>query len=108
MATVKFFFNRPLAQQQFYVGERPILEVPNNEYDIPAGPKIGLVIATYGATPFIHLALEVRQRLYPSIPLLVHDDASDEQDALARLCQQYGAELEVNSVRLAHEMGDLS
>jgi hypothetical protein len=108
MATVKFFFNRPLTHQQLYVGERPVLEVPEHEYDPTTGPRLGLVISTYDATPFIQLSLEIRRRLYPWLPVLVHDDASPAQDALQRVCEKYGAELEINSIRLAHEMGDLS
>jgi hypothetical protein len=54
----------------------------------------------------------VRNRLYPDVPVLVHDDASDVQDELMAVCQMPeqapGVTFETNSSRLRHDMGDLS
>ena len=66
------------------------------------------MIITFGAPAYVDLALAVRQRLYPNLPVLVHDDASDQTDALAGICRSYGATFQTNSLRLGHAMGDLS
>ena len=71
-------------------------------------PAVGLVIGTFAAVPYVHLALESRRRHYPDVPLLVHDDASPEQDRLRSLCREYGAEFVSTGVRGAHARGDLS
>jgi hypothetical protein len=69
---------------------------------------IGLVIGTFAAVPYIHLQLEARRRLYPQVPLLVHDDASPAQEQLRRLCAEYGCEFESNDSRLPSHVGDVS
>ena len=70
-------------------------------------PKIGLVIGTYGALAYVQLQLEARQRLYPHIPMLVHDDGSPQSDELSRLCADYGADFESAAERSKHQHGDL-
>ena len=42
----------------------------------PEHPPFALVIGTFASTAYIHLQLEARRRLYPEVPLLVHDDGS--------------------------------
>jgi hypothetical protein len=69
---------------------------------------IGVVIGTFAAVPYIHLQLEARRRLYPHVPLLVHDDASPAQEELRRLCAEYGCEFESNDRRLPTHVGDVS
>ncbi len=71
-------------------------------------PSIGVVIGTFAAVPYIHLHLEARQRFYPDIPLLVHDDASARWEELARLCEAYGCEFERNETRQPPCIGDVS
>ena len=73
-------------------------------------PRLGLVIGTFAAVPYIHLQLEARRRLYPDVPTLVHDDGSPVRDDLLSLCAQYGVDFESNSQRLpyANHLGDLS
>jgi hypothetical protein len=73
-----------------------------------ARPSIGLVIGTYGGLPFVHLHLECWRRLYPHIPVLVHDDGSPDQDRLRELCTAYGADFTSNPERLGHQHGDMS
>lgn len=102
----EFYFRRPGIDQRHYVGKREILEPDEKEFE--AAPRIGLVIGTFAAVPYVHMALAVRQRLYPEVPTLVHDDCSDKQEQLLKLCNEYGAEFETNSSRLGHQMGDLS
>lgn len=81
----------------------------NSEFiDSPLSPTIGIIIGTFGATPFIHLHLEIRKRFYPQIPIIVHDDASAEQDALKKLCDQYNAHFMTTSTRGGHYLGDYS
>ena len=70
-------------------------------------PAIGIVIGTYGATPFVHLHLALAKRLYPQVPILVHDDASPEEDELRALCAGYGAEFRTSRTRGGHAAGDL-
>jgi hypothetical protein len=74
----------------------------------PKTPKVGLVIGTFAAVPYIHLQLEARKRFYPKIPILIHDDASHRQKELARLCADYGADFESNAARQPPCVGDLT
>lgn len=50
-----------------------------------------LVIGTFASTAYIHLQLEARRRLYPEVPLMVHDDASPAAGILQALCGACGA-----------------
>jgi hypothetical protein len=69
---------------------------------------VGIVIGTFAAVPYVHVALECRKRLYPDIPLLVNDDGSPEAPKLRALCRQYGAFLIVNKGRKRPGVGDVS
>lgn len=71
-------------------------------------PSFGLVIGTFAAVPYVHLQLEARRRLYPAIPMLVHDDCSPKAGELKELCDEYGAEFEQNMARSPACKGDLS
>lgn len=71
-------------------------------------PKVGLVVGTYAAVPYVHLQLEARRRLRLNVPMLVHDDGSHKSEKLKTLCDEYGADFETNSRRLPHHLGDLS
>ena len=74
-----------------------------------AGPlRVGVVIGTFAAVPYIHLHLEAWRRLYPHAALLVHDDASPHAGRLAELCAEYGAEFERNTERCPPCKGDLT
>jgi len=52
---------------------------------------IGMVVGTHGSVPHIHLHLETRKRMYPNVPMVVHDDDSPVGPRLHELCDQYGA-----------------
>jgi hypothetical protein len=71
-------------------------------------PHIGLVIGTFAAVPYIHLQLEARQRFYPQVPLLVHDDGSHKTQELADLCRAYDVDFETNEQRQPPCVGDLT
>lgn len=80
-----------------------------------SGPlRVGIVVGTFAAVPYVHLQLESWRRNYPGIPLLVHDDASHRQHELISLCLKYGADFQTNRLRrcdqrhLGHDAGDLS
>jgi hypothetical protein len=99
-----FFIIRP-GEQRLALGRR---EIPDPRPDIfPNRPRIGLAISTYAAPAYVELALAVRQRLYPDLPTLVHDDASKHKAELESLCARHGVEFETTSSRLGHPMGDL-
>src|SRR5277367_2672062 len=100
--TEPFFFVRPATGQRLAVGER-LLPNPLEKVFLTT-PKVGLVISTFAAAPYVELALAIRQRGYPEIPALVHDDASDQTDRLSEICARYGADFQTNSSRLEHEM----
>ncbi|MBI2968498.1 MAG: hypothetical protein HYY40_11900 [Bacteroidetes bacterium] len=70
--------------------------------------KIGLVIGTYSAVPYIHLHLESRKRNYPEIPILVHDDCSHNKQKLIELCKEYGADFVSTTQRSVPTLGDIS
>lgn len=76
--------------------------------DQSLSPSIGIVIGTYGAAPFIHLHLEIRKKFYPNTPIIIHDDASDEQNTLKKLCEQYNAHFISIPTRGGHYLGDYS
>lgn len=71
-------------------------------------PTIGLIIGSCAGVPYIHLHLESWRKLYPQIPLLVHDDHSPQSQELAALCKEYGADFVASPVRRGHQAGDLS
>ena len=90
-------------------GEAWVSEVVKRREAIFTPPvAVGLVVGTFAAVPYIHLHLEARRRLYPHIPLLVHDDASPKQHELRRLCEEYGCEFESNDTRQPLFIGDIS
>ena len=70
--------------------------------------QLALVIGTFAAVPYVHLQLEARRRLYPGVPLLVHDDGSPAAGTLGALCRGYGADFSGNARRLPPCKGDLS
>jgi hypothetical protein len=77
-------------------------------YPAAGALRIGLVIGTHASTAYVHMGLETCKRHCPEVEVLVHDDASAEQDRLRELCRRYGASFEVNSARLRHSVGDMS
>jgi hypothetical protein len=68
--------------------------------------NVGLVIGTYGTPAYVHLQLEARKRFYPDVPCLVHDDASEDAEALRILCQTYGAAFASTEERKGPLTGD--
>jgi hypothetical protein len=70
--------------------------------------KVGIVIGTYGTIPYVHLQLESHKRFHPTIPLLVHDDASNQGTELKQLCDQYNVDFMSNPKRLGWHGGDWS
>jgi hypothetical protein len=90
-------------------GEAWVSEVVKRPEAIFTPPvAVGLVVGTFAAVPYVHLHLGARRRLYPHVPLLVHDDASPKQHELRRLCEEYGCEFESNDVRQPACIGDIS
>ena len=71
-------------------------------------PSVGIVIGTFAAVPYIHLALECRKRFYGNVPLLLNDDGSPEGPNLRHLCRHYDADFTTNSVRKRRTVGDIS
>jgi hypothetical protein len=71
-------------------------------------PAVGLVLGTFAAVPYIHLALESWRLNYPAIPLLVSDDGSPNRDELHALCQRYGADFVSSPRRKKQSLGDIS
>ncbi len=70
--------------------------------------QVGIVIGTFAAVPYIHLALECRKRFYPDVPVLVNDDGSPEEPKLRQLCRHYGADFITNEIRKRPTVGDVS
>jgi hypothetical protein len=71
-------------------------------------PTVGLIIGTFAAVPYVHLALEAWKRNYREIPVLVHDDSSPKYEELRVLCASYGASFLSNSKRGRWSVGDMS
>jgi Glycosyl transferase family 2 len=77
-------------------------------FDLTRDPKLGVVISTYGAAPYVHLQLESLRRLTDNVPVLVVDDCSPERDRLSQICAKYGAEFVSSEERKGHFAGDLT
>jgi hypothetical protein len=75
---------------------------------IPKNPKIGAVVATYAAAPYIHLFLESAKRNFPHVPILVIDDGSPDFSYIVKHTKNYNAEFICNPIRLGHSHGDLA
>lgn len=61
---------------------------PNYNKDL----KIGVVIGTCGATPYIDLGLHYLKNVNNIEKILVHDDCSFEKDELKKLCDNYNVD----------------
>lgn len=70
-------------------------------------PKIGIVIGTHGTPLYIKLHLETRKRLYPEVPVLVHDDCSEEIMEINALCRDYGCDFAYTTEREGQNYGDM-
>jgi len=81
---------------------------PVRRTKIPANPKIGVAICTYGSVPYVHLGLECLKRHEPGVPVLIHDDSSPDQEKLRQLAAMYGADFVSTDYRKAPTVGDLS
>ncbi len=70
-------------------------------------PNIGLVVGTHGTPSYVHLHLENARRLYPDIPILVHDDCSNNIQQLNAICAEYKVDFDFNQRHLGHYLGDI-
>ncbi|HEY3331251.1 MAG TPA: hypothetical protein VGK19_14580 [Capsulimonadaceae bacterium] len=70
--------------------------------------KVGVIVGTHGSAPYIHLHLALREKYWPSIPILVHDDSSEEVGELRSLCIAHGADYTSTKKRLGGALGDLA
>ncbi|MGH7138519.1 MAG: hypothetical protein ACREHD_22440 [Pirellulales bacterium] len=96
-----------IAIEQMWRGARLELNgAADRLYERP--PSVGMVVGTYAEVPHVHMQLEARRRLFPHVPMLIHDDGSHARERLKDLCDRYGADFECNSERLPHHLGDLS
>lgn len=75
---------------------------------IPENPRIGVVLGTYAAAPYVHLFLESAKRNFPHIPIMILDDGSPDFPYIIEHTKNYNAEFVCNSVRLGHNFGDLN
>lgn len=71
-------------------------------------PSVALCVCTYGAPAHVHLQLESHRRLYPKIPIMVHEDSSDQYEAVKRVCNEYQVKFMKTVTRQGHQEGDLS
>lgn len=94
--------------QHWNHGAEALLEPPPTERRFSDPPRLGVVIGTFAAVPYIHLQLEARRRLFPGVPILVHDDGSHQAAEIQRLCREYGADFETNTQRQPPSVGDLT
>ena len=69
--------------------------------------KIGIVIGTFGSMEYIELHLATKLKLYPNIPIIVHDDCSQDGGKLFKLCEKYGVDFYSSHKRLGWCSGDI-
>ena len=72
---------------------------PNYSNDL----KIGVVIGTCGATPYIDLQLHYLKNINKIDKILVHDDCSSEKEQLKELCNQYNVDFYSTPKNLFHK-----
>ena len=65
--------------------------------------KVGVVIGTYGAMPYIDLGLHYLKNVNGIENILVHDDCSPEKDKLKDLCDSYNVEFYSTEKNLYHK-----
>jgi hypothetical protein len=75
---------------------------------VPANASVGIVLATHGSSPYIHVSLECLRRHEPDVRVLLHDDSSDEEGRLRELAHEYGADFHTTGYRMKPTLGDLS
>ena len=66
-------------------------------------PNLGVVIGTYGCTPYIELQLYFLKIINKIDYILIHDDCSPEQNKLKELAEQYNVDFYSTSERLWHQ-----
>lgn len=75
---------------------QPVFEIFSENVDLTPSYdedlKVGVVIGTYGAVPYVDLQLHYLKNINGIDKVLVHDDCSPQKDALKSLCDSYGAE----------------
>lgn len=74
----------------------------------PADAKVGICIGTHASVAYVHLALETLRLNNPDVRVLIHDDSSDEQEALRSLAALYGADFVSTESRRMPTVGDMS
>ena len=79
--------------------------IQNTKPLFPTTPTLGLVIGTAGYPAYTAMHLETAKRLYPDLPILVHDDWGTAETKA--LCDAYGADIEAPERRQGHGHGDL-
>ena len=65
--------------------------------------KIGVVIGTYGATPYVDLGLHYLKNINGIEKILVHDDCSNEKNQLKTLCDNYNVDFYSTEKNLWHK-----
>jgi hypothetical protein len=78
---------------------KDIVLSPNYTSDL----KIGVVIGTYGATPYVDLGLHYLKNVNEIDKILVHDDCSPEKDKLKKLCDDYGVDFYSTNENMFHK-----
>lgn len=64
--------------------------------------KVGVVIGTYGAVPYVDLQLHYLKNVNRIENVLVHDDCSPQRDDLKKLCESYGVDFYSTNENLWH------
>lgn len=85
--------------------------VCDHKVDYSSSPSIGVVLGTYGSPDLIELQLHYLCRVN-NLPVLVHDDHSPEEEAVAEVCRRFreeGHDVEFVSTaeNAGHRRGDL-
>jgi hypothetical protein len=93
---------------QVWNAESRVLMRPRVATLFEGSPRVGMVVGTYAAVPYVHLQLEAHRRFYPNVPLLIHDDGSHKVAELGDLCRRYGRDFEYNDRRQPPCVGDLT
>ena len=77
----------------------------NKDYSIhySSPPKIGVVIGTFGCTPYIDLQLHFLKNVNGINKILIHDDCSNEQNELKELAKQYNVDFYSTPSRMWHK-----
>ena len=101
---MKWYFHPNIIVRMMYTQQHDSIDsnidlTPNYNKNL----KIGVVIGTYGATPYIDLSLHFLKNVNKIDKILVHDDCSPEREKIKKLCNEYNVDFYSTTENMWHK-----